>query len=554
MDDAGTNRQGGPTETGESPQRIEAIVAALQLATETDLPAVLQQLVNLAREVVPARYAALGVADEHGKIQQFITSGLSAAARNAIGPLPQGHGMLGALIQDRQPLLVPDIAADPRSVGFPPNHPPMTTLIGVPVMLGNQVLGDLYLTEREHGTEFTEEDLAALRILAVHAATTIERARLLAQSRAAHVQATEQRDQLETILHSMPTAVLLLRNPDAAVELANPAAGSLVFGNRYARGLPQPYRDYTFLDSDGTPVPEHHWPCHRALAGEMVRNKQLDIRTGDNRRIPVLVQAAPLRDSAGMVRRAVLILQDITKLREAEQLKDDFLSLVSHEMRTPLTAIHGGASLLVSHGDTLDEGTRRELLDDILVESTRLERTLANILALTGIQSGRVEPATEPILVRAFLREALAAVGSQVAGHQLEVTVPSGLPIAEGDPELLSHVIRNLIENAARYSPPGTTIQVSARRVGEEVAISVTDQGHGIAAEHLPFVFDRFRRVGADPTIRGMGLGLYLSRHLVDAQGGTLSVQSPGPGLGATFTVTLPIAAGWSDSELEETS
>ena len=122
--DGGTYRPGLRGGAGANPQQIEAFVAALQLAAETDLPAVLQRLVNLAREVVPARYAALGVADEQGTIQQFITSGLSAAARSAIGPLPQGHGMLGALIKDRQPLLVPDIAADPRSVGFPPHHPP----------------------------------------------------------------------------------------------------------------------------------------------------------------------------------------------------------------------------------------------------------------------------------------------------------------------------------------------------------------------------------------------------------------------------------------------
>ena len=535
--------------TGISQQLVDAWVASLQIAAEIDLPVILQRLVNLAREVVPSRYAALGVADEQGRILQFITSGISAATRAAIGPIPQGHGLLGALIQERQPLLVPEIAADPRSVGFPPHHPPMRTLLGVPVLLGTTVLGDLYLTERTDGEPYTEDDLAALRILAAHAATTIERARLLDAARGAHRQAAEQRDHLDTILASLPSAVLILGHTDGAVELANAAAHSLVLGPRQHSGNPQPGIDYWFENPDGSRVPGHHWPGRRALTGEVVRNKQLTLALPDGQRIPVLVQGAPLRDALGQVQRAVVIMQDITRLREAEQLKDDFLSLVSHEMRTPLTTIHGGASLLSTHGDTLDRGTRDDLINDILVESTRLERTLANILALTGIQAGRVEPTTEPVLLRAFLGSMADSARTLVAEHNLETKIPAGLPPAEGDPELLAHVVRNLIENAAKYSAPGSTIVLRAGQADDRVTIAVEDDGHGIAPEHLPFVFDRFRRPGADPTVRGMGLGLYLSRNLVDAQGGTLSVESGGPGKGACFTVSLPIATGWDPSE-----
>lgn len=529
----------------------DAFVASLQIAAEMDIPVILQRLVHLAREVVPARYAALGVADDDGVITQFITSGISAAVRTAIGPIPQGHGLLGALIEERQPLLVPDIAADPRSVGFPANHPPMQTLIGVPVMLGDVVLGNLYLTDRADGQPFTHGDLAALKVLAAHAATTIERARLLAQAQQARQSAEEHRDHLETILNSLPSAVLLLRNPEGHVELANTAARVLLAKSRgeiSSPGLPQPGDHYEILNIDGTRPPRGHWPGRRALSGEVVRNKQLLVRLANGRKVPVLAQAAPLRDSTGAIRRAVVVLQDITQLREAEQLKDDFLSLVSHEMRTPLTAIHGGASLLSMHGDNLDDQTRREILDDIVVESTRLERTLANILTLTGIQAGSVEPAPEPVLLRQFLGGVVAGAGSLISSHRIDLEVPPGTPAAEGDPALLDHVVRNLVENAAKYSPAGTTIRVSTSVSGHQVEIHVDDEGYGIAAEHLPLVFERFRRPGADPSVRGMGLGLYLSRHLVTAQGGTLTVQSAGPGKGARFTVQLPIATGWNMS------
>ena len=119
------------------------------------------------------------------------------------------------------------------------------------------------------------------------------------------------------------------------------------------------------------------------------------------------------------------------------------------------------------------------------------------------------------------------------------------MPPAEGDADLLLQVLRNLHENAVKYSPPGSAITTSVCADAQRVTINVVDEGSGIAPEHLGSVFERFRRPGADPGVRGMGLGLYLSRHLIEAQGGQISVTSPGRGKGATFSLTLPISADW---------
>jgi signal transduction histidine kinase len=529
-----------------------AFQAALEIASELDVSIVLQRLVNLAREVVPSKYSALGIARPDGYVTEFITSGISATARLAIGPIPQGHGLLGALIRDRKPLLVPNIAADPRSVGFPPNHPPMKTLLGVPVMFGNRVLGNLYLTEREGGEPFDQSDLAKLQVLAAHAASAIERAQLYTLAEQARHEAEERRDQVQTILNSMPAAVLILRAPDGVVESANAAAYSLLRRTLPVTStdwIPQPGVDFHLLNPDGTVLAHRYWPGQRSLLGEVVRNKQLTFRLRDGHQVPVLIQSAPLRDAFGAINRAVVVIQDITQLREAEQLKDDFLSLVSHEMRTPLTSIHGGAQLLTSSVDDLDDETRLAILDDIRVESGRLDRTLTNILTLTGIQAGRIDPETEPVMIDRFARQMLEAAGTLAPGHRLVLAIPPDIPPAEGDPELLSHVVRNLIENAAKYSPPGSTITLIASHEGDTVTLSIDDQGYGISPEHLDEVFERFRRPGADPAVRGMGLGLYLSRHLVEAQGGRISAASDGIGKGATFSVTLPVAIGWYDDE-----
>ncbi len=534
------------------PATERAFQAALEIASELDVSVVLQRLVNLAREVVPSRYSALGIARPDGYVTEFITSGISTATRLAIGPIPQGHGLLGVLIRDATPLMVPDIAADPRSVGFPPNHPPMKTLLGVPVMFGGRVLGNLYLTEREGGVPFDQDDLTKLQILAAHAASAIERAQLYALAEQARHEAEEQRDQVQIILNSLPAAVLILRASDGMVESANAAAYALIKRSQpspSAPWVPQPGIHYQLLNPDLSELAPQYWPGQRSLQGEVVRNKQLTFRLPNGHQVPVLMQSAPLRDAFGAINRAVVVIQDITQMREAEQLKDDFLSLVSHEMRTPLTSIHGGSRLLTSNIDDLDEQTRHEILNDIRVESARLDRTLTNILTLTGIQAGRIDPETEPIMVQRFIRQFVDEAASIAPNHRVNAEIPSQVPPAEGDRELLSHVIRNLIENAAKYSPDGSRITLRAIHDDDGVTISVVDEGYGIAPDHLTEVFERFRRPGADPAVRGMGLGLYLSRHLVQAQGGRISASSEGTGKGASFSVTLPIATGWYDDE-----
>ena len=529
----------------ESQALIAAYEAALAVASELGLETVLQRIVDLAREVVPARYAALGVADVSGRIQQFITSGMTTEERAAIGPLPRGHGLLGELIRKGEPLLVPDMAADPRSVGFPPNHPPMRSLLGVPILLGERTLGNLYLTERGDGAPFTQEDLQALRVLAAHAATAIDRAHLYQQVEMGRRRAEERRDHLHVILDQLPAGVWIHAAPDGQIESANAAAVELLLGPAALPGvLPAYGRSFQFFEADGTPISHDERPGIRALCGDVVRNRQLELRRADGQHIPVLVQAAPLRDTTGVVTHAVVVVQDVTRLHEAEQLKDDFLALVSHEFRTPLTAIHGGAYLLAQQGNDLDAGTCKELLEDIVTESARLDTMLRNMMNLAAVMAGRLHPSAEPVLLDRLVRAAVAQIAPRAPAHRFLIEMPAELPMAEGDPALMEEVLLNLYENAIKYSPAGGVVRTTAEADADFVTVHVTDQGLGIAPEHVGHVFERFRRPGADPTTRGMGLGLYLSQRLVEAQCGRIAVDSPGPGKGSTFSVTLPIARG----------
>lgn len=181
-------------------QQLTALnTAGLALTSELDRDEVLQRVVDQARNVANAKYAALGVFDEDGVVETFTTSGISAAERARIGPLPHGLGLLGFLQHEKQPLRLRDIAAHPASVGFPKNHPPMRSFVGTPIVLRGETLGNLYLTEKQGAEEFTSGDEEALLTLAAQAAIAIENARLYSQE--ARVATLEERNRIRMDLH-----------------------------------------------------------------------------------------------------------------------------------------------------------------------------------------------------------------------------------------------------------------------------------------------------------------------------------------------------------------
>jgi signal transduction histidine kinase len=193
--------------TPPNPRDHALIEAGMILASELSLDAVLQRIVELAVEIADARYGALGVLTPDGRaIEEFITVGVTPEERAAIGDPPVGHGVLGLLIKEVGALRLPDIGADPRSVGFPPNHPPMRSFLGAPVVARGRVFGNIYLTEKRDAPEFTEEDEAALIVLATQAGVAVENARLYEETQRQHrelerLSVLEDRERIAKELH-----------------------------------------------------------------------------------------------------------------------------------------------------------------------------------------------------------------------------------------------------------------------------------------------------------------------------------------------------------------
>jgi two-component system sensor histidine kinase KdpD len=240
--------------------------------------------------------------------------------------------------------------------------------------------------------------------------------------------------------------------------------------------------------------------------------------------------------------RLVREMEQARLLTETERLRDALLSTISHDLRTPLVSIIGAVSSLLTYGATYAESARRELLLTIQEEAERLNRFVGNLLDMMRLESGALELKREWVEIGDVIGTALSRLTHTLNQHQLIVDVDPDLPMLRLDFVLVEHVLVNLLENAVKYSPPQTTIRVSARREGQSIAVEVADEGIGIPPGDLERIFDKFYRVQrGDRHGAGTGLGLSICRGIVEAHGGHIAAGSRANGKGTVFTVTLPL-------------
>jgi signal transduction histidine kinase len=235
----------------------------------------------------------------------------------------------------------------------------------------------------------------------------------------------------------------------------------------------------------------------------------------------------------------------------AARAKDEFLAVVSHELRTPLNGILGWAQLMAM--GALDDAAKIRALSAIERNAKAQARLIEDILDLSRISSGRVRLNVSPVDLASIVDAAIDVVrpAAEAKSIRLQTVIDTGVSTISGDPDRLQQVLWNLLSNAVTYSGPGARIYIRLRRIDSHVELSVADTGLGITSDFLPFVFDRFRQADNSATRRhgGLGLGLSITRHLVEMHGGTIGVASEGEGKGSTFTVCLPLSAVQHDAQ-----
>jgi NtrC-family two-component system sensor histidine kinase KinB len=254
------------------------------------------------------------------------------------------------------------------------------------------------------------------------------------------------------------------------------------------------------------------------------------------------LRSTPMRDEEGHLLGAVVLLEDVTHLREVDRLKSEFVATASHELRTPLTTLQMGIALLQEQLSDQATDRQREILAMCQEDAARLERLVGDLLDLSKIESGQMTLRLVPVPVSTLIRDAVEPNRLRVEskGLTLRVEVDPTLPAVLADQSQIDRVIANLVTNAVSATPAGGQITVGAHRLDNQIAITVSDTGRGIPREYLPRIFSRFVQVPGGATGTA-GLGLAISQRIVEAHGGQITVHSE-VGRGATFTLTLPAA------------
>jgi PAS domain S-box-containing protein len=363
---------------------------------------------------------------------------------------------------------------------------------------------------------------------------------------------------LQQVLDALPSGIYLVYGSDARLLLANRAAMS-VWGAEWQAD--QPMMEFLttngieLLDAQGYPLPQQRHATHRAAQhGEMVLQQQETIRRPGGSNLPILASALPLPRQSGTGQLAptgesvaLVVHQDVTPLKEAEYLKDEFVGIVAHELRTPLAALKGFADMLLvqtvrQRGPRLADW-QREALEEIEVAVTRLVDLSEELLDVTRLQAGRLQLQRTPTNVISLARRIVVLLQQTTARHQIEVRAQQAQLVADIDPGRIEQVLANLIGNAIKYSPQGGPVIVKLWEEGEAgmVGISIADRGIGIPDTQQAQIFGRFMRADNAVAwgISGTGLGLYICRELVQRHGGQLWFESH-EGAGSTFFLTLP--------------
>ncbi|MGH2500194.1 MAG: sensor histidine kinase, partial [Candidatus Limnocylindria bacterium] len=333
-----------------------------------------------------------------------------------------------------------------------------------------------------------------------------------------------ERDRLAELVDELTQAVLIADAEDR-IRLANPAAVRLLeAGALEGRRLVDVVRDHEVFEAVAL-----------ARAG---REAVTQIERGEPWRF-VRVVARPLEGGD-----LLLSLQDLSTLRRLETVRRDFVANVSHELRTPIASLKAMAETLEA-GALDDVATARDFVARMHREIDGLAQLVGELLTLARVESGQEDLRLEPVAPAALLEVALGRLAPLAAraGVSLVVEPSSELPAVRADADKVARVLGSLVQNAVKFTPAGGSVTLCAERRAESVAFRVRDTGGGIAREDLDRIFERFYKTDQARTGGGTGLGLAIAKHIVQAHGGEITAESEGPGRGATFTFTLPIAA-----------
>ncbi len=543
------------SETGEQAREIEVLrerisalgAAILRINASLDVTTVLREAVDSARTLTGARYGIITTIDEAGEVRDFVSSGFTDEEYRQFLEWSDGPKLFAHLRDLPGPVRVTDLPPLVHSLGFSPDLMRSSTFQGTPMRHRGETVGHLFLAEKEGAPAFTDQDEEVLVLFASQAAAAIINART-------HHDEKRARADLEALIETSPVGVVVFAAHSGRPVSCNSEARRIVEGLRFAGRPPEELLDVvTVRRSNGDEVCLGEFPLAPELGRcETVRAEEIVLSVPDGRSVSMLVNVTPIRAEDGAVMSVVVTMQDLAPLQELERLRAEFLGMVSHELRAPLTAIKGSAATLLEEGTELEAAEMHEFFRIINEQAGHMRSLIGALLDAGRIEAGMLSISPEPSEVATLVDQARNTFLVSGGRHTVFIDVTHDLPRVMADRRRIVQVLNNLLSNAAGLSPESAPIRITAARDGVHVAVSVADEGRGIAPELLPRLFQKYTGAGngGARAMAGTALGLFICKGLVEAHGGRISAESGGPGQGSMITFTLPAVADARDADI----
>jgi PAS domain S-box-containing protein len=506
-------------------QRDYLLEIARALTEELNVDALLGRILTISIEMLAGQAGLIALRDESQKWRVAASQGIHPAFLSYLEPwltrMADRQSADEDVISEINRLL--KNLTHTASLG-------LLTGVGLPLVARKQVIGVIFVF-RSYPDLFSRDDRLLLSSFANQAAIAVSNAQLYSQ-------VSQQKQRLDALLDSAADGILIL-TADNSVERANPVFSAMVgmplssiLNHRHDEII---YWEHQPQDLTLDAAEAGGWPltpnAHLYVEGDLRRSGQLPL--------PVGVTYAPLLSPEGTLLNIIVTVRDITHFRQAEELKSTFISVISHELKTPVALIKGYVGTLRRDDATWDRSVVEDSLQVIEEEADHLTELIENLLDASRLQAGGFAIKRSDVSLLDLANRVVARMQVQTKRHQVIVDIPADLPIILADETRLQQVLTNLVSNAIKYSPGGE-IRISARVKPEQILVCVSDQGPGIAAGDMPHVFDRFYRgPDASRSTKGTGLGLYLARAIIEAHGGRIWVD-PRHDEGARICFSLP--------------
>lgn len=504
--------------------------ASLKFASTLDSKQLLEVLMDNAGNLVPCDAMAVSLYDQEGALK----------VKEARGLRPGSVEILEE--KDGNPIMLSASAVLPVSLGEKSDDPvfqpfleriAFDSMIAVPLFASSSVIGVLscYAGKAE---AFDDDAARILLTLSSEAALALEKASLYRTT-------LEDKRKIEAIINSLTDGIMVL-DRDGRLMLANPFVARLLDIQEEDKGREL---DEILQRVEGR-VDFGEMSYQRAMADVLDQGLTVKGEISVLSEPPIIFQVlwVPLLDERGKPSGAIVLLHDVTDFVELDRMKSDFISIVSHELKTPLTSIKGFVRLLSAGRVGPVNEKQLHYLEIVDQQTEALTQLINDLLDLSRIESGIIEVKEEPVSMRDVVREVVQGLENMAREKAvgLKEDLPDDMPLVRGDAYRLMQVFTNIVHNAIKFTPPGGEVRIGGFWDTERCAVTVADNGMGIPAQDLERIFDKFYQVDSSSTRQqsGTGLGLCISRQLVTAHKGEITVESE-IGKGSTFTVFLPL-------------